>query len=480
MKTICMYLFLLLALCSMLHGQQGYSSAAFAMSKERAGRLAIPLPEEVVVEEYINYHRHQLKMGARMDRAALDIRWAKSVPLPDGEQLLQVGISTHVMTALWRPRANLCFVVDRSGSMSGEKMQKTKEALQVFAEKLGPKDVVSLVAFDHMVEVPFAAGEVGNGQRLYEAIRKLQARGSTNLNAGITAGYQQLLAHFDPRGTNRLIILTDALLNTGELDPYRIIRNSQYYDADRHIDFSFVGVGMDFNHQLARVLTKSGGNSVHFIHDANDIAKVFDKEAASLLTQIGRNPVLEISYGPGLELVHCYGYQPAHLPAFAEEGVRGSLRFTLPNINAGLTQVFLLRFRKAPGHNRHKYGLNSEQVSAHLDYLSVAEGKAVHVGKNGGKYPGYASSWEQAYQKDIAKNLCIAELAMSLKAMAQAYQQGHASKAVAIVHDALSAADATGWPKRDKDVARIYEILARYRKDLDRLISERGGEAYGN
>ena len=108
-----------------------------------------------------------------------------------------------------------------------------------------------------------------------------------------------------------LIILTDALANTGQLNPQSMLRSAQIYDADRQVDFVLIGVGAHFNHDLARTLSEKDHNTVHFIDDAEDIQKVFVDELGSLVAPVAKDARRQWIGTHGQ--VHCLGCVLARL-----------------------------------------------------------------------------------------------------------------------------------------------------------------------
>ena len=112
---------------SLANGQAGVSSMSYG-----AASAGVNLNFEAVkVEEFINYHRHQLPLPHKGERVYLDLQTAK---LPNGRIGLQVGLTTGRATdRKLRQPLNLVMVIDRSGSMSGERIAKVKEALQMLS-----------------------------------------------------------------------------------------------------------------------------------------------------------------------------------------------------------------------------------------------------------------------------------------------------------------------------------------------------------
>src|SRR4051812_34356362 len=87
-----------------------------------------------------------------------------------------------------RPPVNLAIVIDRSGSMAGEKIAKAREAALEAVHRLSPDDIVSLVVYDHQVDTLVSAQQVGDGRRLEEAICSIEVGGNTALYAGVSRG----------------------------------------------------------------------------------------------------------------------------------------------------------------------------------------------------------------------------------------------------------------------------------------------------
>ncbi|NQT40466.1 MAG: VWA domain-containing protein, partial [Planctomycetes bacterium] len=259
-----------------LHGQAGVSSAAVGMA--RAGLP--PSAETVVVEEFMNYHRHDIPLPAKGGRVQLDVRWGDA---GGGEAVLQVGLATpRIVKTKKMPPLNLALVIDHSGSMSGERIENLKKALLAFVGKLRDTDVVSIIGFNQEAAVLLAPTKRANLDRIHQVIETISAGGSTNMHAGLMLGYQQAREHFDKQKTNRVILLTDGIANTGVTEPERIVADSLKHN-EHGVDLSTIGLGNDLNHRLLRQLAKSGRGMIHFVGDSEDIQKTFIDELDSLL-----------------------------------------------------------------------------------------------------------------------------------------------------------------------------------------------------
>lgn len=466
--TISKHFILLICFISFLgievFGQAGYSSASYSMGKQRSDDAMLISPPEVYEEEFINYHRHDLPLPQYGESVAMEMRFGnkKMNPLLT-EAILQIGFTTDRITDYSEMTPlNLSLVIDKSGSMSGEKLAKTKEALRAFVKRLRTKDIVSIVVFDHNAQVLLAPHKAENIDLIDQAIENIQIGGSTNLHDGILTGYRQILANYNVNSTNKVIVLTDAITNTGEMDPEIIIRNSSEYDAQKTIDFAMIGVGVDFNNQLSRQLSKSKKSQIHFIHNPADIVKVFIEEAESLLSPIARDVKLEIEYPKDLELDKMYGYSPIFN--------KNKISLELDNMNSGLTQVVLLKFRLKNFQNNGEIA-----VKTRLSYYDIRKKKFVE--KEDTKYIKFtAESWEIADMlKDnkVKKNYTIAFLASGLKEMAVLCEQKQFQKAKNIIDITIGDVVKNYPDLEDEDIKRVFSILEKYQRLLGNALAQR-------
>lgn len=423
-----------------LYGQAGVSSAAVGMA--RAGLP--PSAETVVVEEYINYHRHDIPLPAKGDMVQLDLRWCDA---GGGEAVLQVGLATpRIVKTRKMPPLNLVLVIDHSGSMSGERIENVKKALLAFAGKLRDTDVVSIVGFNQEASVLLAPTERSNLNQIHQVIETVSAGGSTNMHAGLMLGYQQALEHFDKRKTNRVILLTDGIANTGVTEPERIVADSLRLN-EQGVDLSTIGLGYDLNHRLLRQLAKSGRGLIHFVGDSEDIQKTFIDELDSLLAPAARRVRMEIEYEKPLKLAHLYGYQPRF------DGHR--IVLDLDNLNHGATQVLLARF-KVPKRD-------GSSVTARLSYHDMVSGKEITQEKTTIVRRGKKDDEALLADAELKKNVTIAELATGIKRMAVALEQKKYDEAIGAISVPLETAKDRYSSLDDPDVKRVYKIAKKYR-----------------
>ena len=456
-------LLILLKTPFLLLAQQGYSSAAMGMSKQKSSQMIIPQPDEIVVEEYFNYHTHALPLPEGNLAVGLDVRWGNNQVSPvSNEAVLQIGLTTGLKEAyLDSPPVNISLVIDKSGSMGAEgRLVKTKQAMAELVKHLRPKDFISIVQFDHVANVVLPTQNVNDLTKIQQAISSIQLGGSTNLHDGIMMGFKEALKNDRSNVSSRVIVLTDAIANTGVIDPEKIIQNSQGYSAENSIDFAMIGVGVDFNYQLSRQLTQNGKNQIHFINDPDDIKKVFVNEVEALLYPAAKMPSLEIEFGGILELDQFYGYDPTI--------GNQTIRLNLNNINAGLTQVILAKFKVKGG---KKKGTN---VEVKLNYFDVQKNKMVSQKvKTNLKIDNSWTAHNMLQDRDMEKNYRIAQMAQDLKIMSEFYQKNQPFVAKGHLSLAIDSIKKEYPNPTDVDFLRMLNILENYMGRLNGLLAKK-------
>jgi len=445
---------LLLAFClppARAQAQEGASTAAAARTRYLSEMGLIPASRSVAVEEFVNYHRHQIGRPKAGEAVHMDVRWGNDrVSGANPEAVLQIGFSTALASDRQQlPPVNLALVIDKSGSMAdADKLSKVKEALLTLVNQLRPTDTLSIVVFDSEAAVLRPARALGDREEVRGLIRSIQPGSSTNMHAGLMLGYQEALKHLNREGANRVVLLTDGIANQGVTNPGQIARDSLSYN-DRGVDLSTIGVGLDLNKDLLRELAKSGRGLFHFVADAQDIDKVFLKEVQSLVAPVASEPNLEVEFGPGLELAQVYGYEP--------ERTANGLKIKLDNMNQGLTQVVLLRFKARP----RTEDSPSPSVRVNFSYYDLGQKRRVTKGEEASLSAG---AGDMLRDPEVGKNFTIAQLAQAIRDMAEAVEAQHFKDAEGII-DAAVAQTRRRYPHlEDEDISRTLSIAQKYQE----------------
>jgi Mg-chelatase subunit ChlD len=442
--------------------QDATSTAAAARTRYLAELGVIPASREVAVEEFVNYHRHQIGRPKAGEAVALDVRWGNDQTAVGQEAVLQIGFSTALANDRRELRPiNISLVIDRSGSMEdADKLVRVKEALLNLVSQLRERDILSIVIFDSEAQVLMPARTLRDKESVKRLIRRIEPGSSTNIHAGLMLGYHEALKNFREGSTNRVILLTDGIANQGVTDPERIAQDSLRFN-DRGIDLSTIGVGLDLNKDLLRHLAKSGRGLFHFVADAEDIEKVFIKEVQSLVSPVASQPDLEIEYDEGLELAQLYGYEPLSSGNY--------MRLKLDNMNHGMTQVVLLRFRLA----RRRPHDGSLRVKVRFTYYDLEQKKDVVKTQDSfinvrDRMPG-----DPLKDSEVGKNYSIAQLAQAIREMAAACEERRFQQAESLLTEAIARTTERYPNLEDEDIARTLMIARKYQAVLRKYNRER-------
>ncbi len=449
-------LFLFLALANAAMAQDAASTASAARTRYLSEVGLVPSSREVAVEEFVNYHRHEIGRPKAGEAVALDLRWGNDRAFGAGyEAVLQVGFSTALANDRQDLRPiNLALVIDKSGSMAdSDKMSRVKSALVALVSRLRDVDAISIVVFDSDAQVLLPACRAIDRGMIKQLIQRIEPGGSTNIHAGLMLGYQEARKNYRRDATNRVILLTDGIANRGETAPEKIAQDSQRFN-DEGIDLATIGVGLDLNKDLLRQLAQSGRGLFHFVAGAQDIEKVFIDELQSLISPVAYEPNVEIDYDPDLELMRIYGYQP--------ELRKSGVTLKLDNMNHGLTEVVLLRFRLA------ERGVMPSRlpVKVRLSYYDVERKKQIIKTQESFLTASNGLSGDMLKDPEVAKNYSIAQLAQAIRDMAEACEARRYQKAENLLTNAIDETYRRYPNLEDRDITRTLSIAKRYRDNL--------------
>lgn len=204
---------------------------------------------------------------------------------------------------------NLSLVIDKSGSMKGDKLENVKKAMEFVIQQLLPEDRLSLVAYDAEVSLLSASSLLRDKTRLLKIVRNLQSGSTTNLSGGMLEGFAQVAAADQSGTVNRVLLLSDGLANRGVTDPTKLQHMAQNKFRIEGAALSTFGVGADYNEDLMTNLAEYGGGNYYFIESADKIPEMFATELQGLLTVIAQRAQIALRFpAEHLSLSRVLGY----------------------------------------------------------------------------------------------------------------------------------------------------------------------------
>jgi len=234
-------------------------------------------------------------------------------PVADGGWMVHGLLKIEGEAPEDRERApiNLSLVLDRSGSMSGAKLDAARRAASMLTRRLSPQDTVSVVAFDDEVTV-VAHPATGKAQEeLPEAIESIQSGGMTNLSGGWLRGRDLVAEHLREGGVNRVILLTDGLANVGITEPARLTGLCQNAAKDG-VSTTTIGFGQGYDEDLLKAMADAGQGGTYYIEEVDQASGVFEEELEGLLSIAAQNVRVTVQPGADAESVKVLHQYPSH------------------------------------------------------------------------------------------------------------------------------------------------------------------------
>lgn len=289
-----------------------------------------------------------------------------------GEVAVRVRLRSAEQAPQQRLPLRLHLVIDSSGSMKGQPWQQVCAAVQLLAQRLEPRDQLSVTLFSDQAWV--MAAPASGGALLGELAKKvctLKPKGETNTFAGLQLGYQQARAAYSPEAVNRVLLVSDGMATVGPREPYEITADTAGA-LGQGITTSGLGIGRDFDALLMNRIALEGGGNHHFVRDAAALPAVIVDELEVLSQQAAEAVDIRISLAPDVQLLEVVGSEPlgaaeamrarqvevasdrriAREKAIAANRQRdfdGGVRFLLPAFRTGDEHAIVLRVQVPPG-----------------------------------------------------------------------------------------------------------------------------------
>ncbi|MDB4738006.1 VWA domain-containing protein [Verrucomicrobiales bacterium] len=205
-----------------------------------------------------------------------------------------------------RAPVNVAIVLDKSGSMDGNKIIKAREAAKMAIHRLNKNDIVSVVLYDGTVQVIVPATKVSDKNAICAQIDRITANGSTALFAGVSKGAAEIRKFIDKDRVNRVLLLSDGQANIGPKSPKALgdLGGALLKDG---ISVSTIGLGSGYNEDLMfKLADRSDGNHA-FAENENDLVRIFDAEFGEILSVVAQEVLVKIECDKDVRPVRVIG-----------------------------------------------------------------------------------------------------------------------------------------------------------------------------
>ncbi|MEO3385605.1 von Willebrand factor type A domain-containing protein [Mesorhizobium sp. CAU 1741] len=273
------------------------ASYAFVRRSLKEGRL--PQPDTVRVEEMINYFPYGWPAPRDAEIPFNTTVTVMPTPWNDQTQLMHVAIKGFDLQPAAKPRSNLVFLIDTSGSMSEpDKLPLLTNSFRLLVDRLGPDDTVSIVTYAGNAGTVLQPTQVSEKATILAALDRLEAGGSTAGEAGLREAYRLAETSFVEGGVNRVMLATDGDFNVGQTsddDLERLIEDKR----ETGVYLSVLGFGRgNLNDQMMQAIAQSGNGTAAYIDTLAEAEKVLVEEASSTLFPIADDVKIQVEFNP--------------------------------------------------------------------------------------------------------------------------------------------------------------------------------------
>src|SRR5579884_4031677 len=201
---------------------------------------------------------------------------------------------------------NLGVVLDRSGSMYDERrLEFVVEAVKFLIDNLNPDDQVTIVAFADEAQVltSGAATDKAGAKRAIDDIDLLEIGGGTQMALGMRAAIDEVRKNLTPQRLNRVLVLTDG-------QTYEEMACVDLVRQNPDIQFSAMGVGVEFNEKLLMRIAQDSGFKFHDIGASAEIPTIFEDELTGLRAVSVRNGRIDLVLSQGVQIREAFRASP--------------------------------------------------------------------------------------------------------------------------------------------------------------------------
>jgi len=231
------------------------------------------------------------------------------------------------------------------------RLDLAKDSLGVMTDRLRDDDSVALVTFSDEAETVLPMTRLGDHRaRVHRAIAGLEPTDSTNLGAGVRTGYATAVHGLREGATNRVVLISDGLANTGDTDADTILERISSARREHGITLFGVGVGSDYGDALMERLADKGDGHTTYVADRDDALTVFCDQLPQNIDLTARDAKAQVAFDPEtVEQFRLIGYDDRKV---ADEDFRDD-RVDGGEVGPGHTVTALYAVRTRPGASGH-------------------------------------------------------------------------------------------------------------------------------
>ncbi len=258
----------------------------------------LPQKDAVRIEEMVNYFDYQYDKPAGEHPFEVNTEIAPC-PWQPNHRLLRIGLQGQEIEKEQLPASNFVFLVDVSGSMSDpDKLPLVQASLSLLVDQLRPIDRVALVVYAGAAGLVLESTPGSDKGLIKQAIKNLEAGGSTAGGEGIQLAYAKAREHFIAGGNNRVILCTDGDFNVGLSSQEDLVKLIER-ERKSGVYLTVLGFGTgNYQEGTMQMLANKGNGNHGYVDQLNEARRLFVKEFGSTLFAIAKDVKLQLHFNP--------------------------------------------------------------------------------------------------------------------------------------------------------------------------------------
>ena len=283
-----------------------------------------------------------------------------TVPATETEQAIYtlVNIKSKGGALLGTMAANFALVLDRSGSMDGEKMDNVKEAIGYVVDHLSDADLVSVTIFDDQVETLIPNQAAQNREAIKAAIASVVPRGGTQISDGLKAGLAEVMKGYAKDRVNRILLLTDGQTWDDEDACLKLAEEA----GKQGIAITSIGIGNEWNEKLLLQLAERSHGNSHWIQNPIAILDAFQQEMEGMQAVSATNLKVTARMSAGVKPFKVHSTVPMIADVTRKVVSSGSIIADLGSLDGKKGQALLIETR-IPAQKAGKFRLGQVEVT---------------------------------------------------------------------------------------------------------------------
>ncbi|MBX3568574.1 MAG: VWA domain-containing protein [Rhizobiaceae bacterium] len=274
-------------------------TASYSFVRRSLKEGFLPQADTVRVEEMVNYFPYDWKGPDTAETPFNSTVTVMPTPWNANTRLMHVAIKGYDVMPAEKPKANLVFLLDVSGSMNEpDKLPLLQSAFRLLVGTLSPDDTVSIVTYAGEAGTVLEPTKVSEKDKILRAIDTLTPGGTTAGEAGIKEAYRLAEKSFVKGGVNRVMLATDGDFNVGQSDDddlKRIIEEKR----QSGVFLSVFGFGRgNLNDRMMQTIAQNGNGTAAYIDTLQEAEKVLVQDASSTIFPIAKDVKIQVEFNP--------------------------------------------------------------------------------------------------------------------------------------------------------------------------------------